>query len=139
MEEKLQNSLYKIELHWIKIIPMVMAAICFADTLFSYFNIDLPILSYLGGNSILTILFLYLSSYVFKFCSWHRMFLHYIVINNVVNWYDYEYGIPLDLKTMIVVQISIALIFITIGLYLHQHDKNTRKRNCGKAPARIRK
>ena len=109
---------------------MVMAAICFADTICSYFGIDLPILSYLGGSSILTLLFLYLSSYVFRFCSWHRMFLHYIVVNNIVNWYDYEYTIPLDLKSMIVVQISIAIIFVAIGLYLHKNDKLPRKEDC---------
>ena len=112
---------------------MLMAAICFADTICSYFGVDLPILSYLGGSSILTLLFLYLSSYVFRFCSWHRMFLHYIVVNNVVNWYDYEYTIPLDLKSMIVVQISIAIIFVAIGLYLHKHDKLPHKEDCCKS------
>lgn len=32
MEAKLRNSLYKIELHWIKIIPMVLCALSFTDT-----------------------------------------------------------------------------------------------------------
>lgn len=117
---------------------MVMSVICFTDTLFSYFDIDLPILSYLGGSSILTLLFLYLSSYVFKFCSWHRMFLHYIVVNNIVNFYDYEYGIPLGLKEMIAIQVSIALIFIVIGLYLHKHDKLPRKEDCCETHKRVR-
>lgn len=114
---------------------MVISLICFLDTLFSYFNIDLPVLSYLGGCSILTLLFLYLSSYVFKFCRWHRMFLHYIAVNNVVNWYDYTYIIPLDLKGMIVLQLSIVIIFVSIGLYFHQHDKLPCKRYCCKATA----
>ena len=124
MEGQLQHSLYKIELHWIKIIPMVMSMICFIDTLFSYFFIDLPILSYIGGSSILTIIFLYLSSYVFKFCAWHRVFIHYILIVNVINWYDFEYGIPLGLRDMICIQVSIVVICMFVGLYKYKHCTN---------------
>ena len=43
---------------------MVMAFISLVNTVFSYYDVDLPILSYIGGYSILTILFLYLASYV---------------------------------------------------------------------------
>ena len=60
MEEKLQHSLYKLELHWIKIIPMVMALLVFTGTLLSYFEIDTTVISYI--NALLVWLFLYLSS-----------------------------------------------------------------------------
>ena len=43
---------------------MFMAFISLVNTVFSYYDVDLPILSYIGGYSILTILFLYLASYV---------------------------------------------------------------------------
>ena len=99
MEAKLRNSLYKIELHWIKIIPMVLCALSFTDTILSYFEVDGNIISYL--NALLVWLFLYLSSFVFQFCRWHRMFLYYLLVEGCINCYDYEIGIPLGLKDMI--------------------------------------
>lgn len=136
MEERLQLDLYKLELHWIKIIPMVLSALAFTDTILSYLDIETAIISYVNG--LLVWLFLYLSSFVFKFCRWHRMFLYYILIEGVINWYDYTYIIPLGLKSMIVIQLAIVMIFVSIGLYFHKHDKLPCKRNCGKAPTPIR-
>lgn len=130
MEEKLQHSLYKIELHWIKIIPMVLSALTFVDTILSYLCIDTPVIAYI--NALLVWLFLYLSSFVFKFCRWHRMFLYYLLVEGIINWYDYTYIIPLNLKTMIVIQLFIVMSFVSIGLYLHKHDKLPRKRDCSK-------
>ena len=72
--------LYKIELRLLKIIPMILAFTALLNSILSYFNIDLYILSYIGGISIFTMTFLYLSSYIFKFCEHHRMFLHYVVV-----------------------------------------------------------
>lgn len=112
---------------------MIIAELSLLNTILSYFYIDVTILSYLGGVSFLTLGFLYISSYVFKFCAYHRMFLHYTVVNNLINIYDYYFVIPLDTITMIVVQLIIAGIFIFIILYLHQHDKLPRREDCGKA------
>ena len=87
MEAKLRNSLYKIELHWIKIIPMVVAVLSFTDTLLSYFDYEGATISYI--IALLIWLFLYLSAFCFQFCRWHRMFLYYILVEGIINWYDY--------------------------------------------------
>lgn len=55
---------------------MILALTALVNAILSYFGIDLYIL--IGGVSIFTIIFLYLSSYVFKFYEYHRMFLHYV-------------------------------------------------------------
>lgn len=136
MEERLQNSLYKIELHWIKIIPILIAILSFSDTVLSYLGYEGNTISYI--IALLVWLFLYLSSFVFKFCRWHRMFLYYILVEGIINWYDYEFIIPLSLRPMIAIQLCLAVIFISIGLYFHRHDKLACKRNRGKAPTRIR-
>lgn len=121
MEHNINQSLYKIELYWIKIIPMLLAAFSFTDTILSYIGINTEIIAYI--NAIVVWLFLFLSSIIFKFCKWHRLFLYYILTENLINAYDCAYTIPLDLKNMIVVQLMIILIFITLGLYFHLHDK----------------
>lgn len=98
---------------------MVMAFICLINTILSYFDIDLEFLSYLGSGSMLMIGYLYVSSYVFKFCEYHRMFLHYVVVINVLNAYDYYIGIPInDLMLLILYQI-ISGIFLFIIIYLY--------------------
>ena len=96
-EERLRSKiLYKVQLYLLKVIPMVMAFICLLNTTLSYFDIDVPVLSYIASNSILTIIFLYLSSYVFRFCKYHRMFIHYTAITWVLNIIDLYIGIPVS-------------------------------------------
>jgi hypothetical protein len=128
MEAKLRTNLYKLELHWIKVIPIVIAVLSFLDTILSYLGYEGNTISYI--IALLVWLFLYLSSFVFKFCRWHRMFLYYILVEGVINWYDYEFVIPLSLRPMIAIQLCLAVIFIAIGLYLHKHDKLPCKEDC---------
>lgn len=89
------------------------------NTILSYFCIDLVILSIIGGMSLLPLLFLYISSYVFKFCAYHRMFLHYIVVNDCINYLDYymENGLC-EARTFLLLQIIVAGVFMYIILYL---------------------
>ena len=121
--------LCKVQLYLLKVIPMVMAFICLLNTILSYFDIDIPLLSYLGSCSILMLIYLYIASYVFKFCSYHRMFLHYIVIITGLNIYDYYVGIPInDLNLLIIYQIITGIVlFIILYLYVKSHKKFTRK------------
>lgn len=85
-------------LYLIKVIPMLLSGICLLNTVCSYYGIDLVVLSYIGSTSLLSIIMLYLMSYVFRFCIYHRMFIHYVTVNTVLNAYDYHIGIPLDNK-----------------------------------------
>lgn len=99
---------------------MLLAAISLLDTILSYFYIDAPILSYIGGVSLLPLLFLYLSSYVFKFCIYHRLFLHYVSINVILNIYDYYIGIPVSNKEMFMIYMVLTGVFFFLLLYYHQ-------------------
>ena len=127
----LSKQLYKVELYLLKVIPMIMAAFHLANTTLFYFGIDLEILSYTGGVSFLTLGFLYLSSYVFKFCRYHRMFLHYVTITNLICIYDTYVGIPVSDGALFIINISIAGIFLFIILYLKKHEQ-ILKEGCGK-------
>ena len=49
---------------------MLLAFITLLNSILSYFNIDLVILSYIGEVSLITILFIYIASYAFKFCKY---------------------------------------------------------------------
>lgn len=112
-----------------KLIPIVLSFNMFTSTILSYLDVDTAFVAYI--NAVIVWLFLYLSSFVFRFCRWHRMFLYYILVEGIINWYDYTYIIPLTLKPMLVIQISIACIFLFIALYFHKHDKLPCKEDCG--------
>ena len=120
MVENLRSKLlYKIELRLLKIIPMILALTALLNSILSYFNIGLYILSYIGGISIFTMVFLYLSSYVFKFCEYHRMFLHYVVVTWIINTIDYYIGIPINDLEYLCLQMIIAGISLFIILLLY--------------------
>ena len=115
-EGSLNKSLYKIVLYSVKVIPMLVSGIYLLNTVLSYYDIDLELFSYVV--QFLFIGLMYISSYAFKFCSWHRMFIHYILIILILNIVDYHVGIPLSDKGMVTLYIIIATICLFIALYL---------------------
>lgn len=123
------KTLCKIQLYMLKVIPMVMAFCYLLNSIFSYFDIELWFLSYLSSCSICMIVYLYISSYVFRFCEYHRMFLHYIVVNTAINTYDLYIGVPLDDFELLVPYMSITgiTLFIILYLYVKNHKKSSSK------------
>ena len=90
-EAKFVNkNLYKLELYSAKVVPMLMAGITLANTVLSYIGIQLICLSYIGGISLLVLIRFYITSYTYKFCSYHRMFLNYIININTLTLYNYH-------------------------------------------------
>lgn len=123
------KDLYKIELYLLKVMPMLLATIYLVNTVLSYYDIIIPVLSYIGGLSFIPLVFMYISSYVFRFCSYHRMFLHYIVINDLINLTDYYYTLPISDWGLFILHMSIAgvSLFIILYLYVKSHSKNVKK------------
>lgn len=112
------KQLYKIELYFLKVIPMVISGLYLGNIILSYFNIDVKICSILGGMSVLPLIFIYISSIVFKFCNYHRMFIHYIGTCNLIEYLDYYECIPLSDRAFLIMSTIITGIFLFIILYL---------------------
>lgn len=125
-EVNLNKTLYKTQLWLLKVIPMVMAFMCLLNTVLSYFYIDMPILSYIGSTSILGLIFLYTASYTFKFCAYHRMFLHYILVTWVINIIDTYIEIPIGDLPYLLLQLIVAgtSLFIILYLYVKTNKKS---------------
>ena len=117
--ESLNKSLYKIELYLVKIMPMLYALLSLLNTVLSYLDIDCVILSYIGSVSFITLLFLYITSYVFKFCEYHRVFIHYTTITWILNIIDLYIGIPISDVAYLGVQLIVACICLFTILYLY--------------------
>ena len=127
MEENINiKYLHKLLLITLKVIPMLLALLCLLNTTLSYFGIDLVIISYIGGVSVLPLMFLYISSYAFKFCEYHRMFLHYVTFNWIINIYDYYIGIPLSDRNLLAMYLIITCIFLFIILYLYLKSRKKK-------------
>ena len=116
---------YKAELYLIKVIPMLFAFLSLLNDTLSYFCIDVPLLSFIGSVSILTLAFMYLSSYVFRFCFYHRMFIHYTAVNWILNIIDYYIGIPLSDRNLFVLYMIIAGITLFIILRCRKQISGT--------------
>ena len=119
----MNKLLYKVTVIVLKILPMLLAFITLLNSILSYFNINLVILSYIGGVSLITILFIYVTSYTFKFCEYHRIFLHYIVVTWIINIIDLYIGIPINDLEYLCLQMIVAGVSLFIILYFYLKRK----------------
>ena len=117
VEESLRNKTLRTK-RFLRYLPMVMAGLYLLNTILSYYDLDLSVISYLSGVGLIPLIFIFLASYMFKFCNFHRMFLWYIVANDIVAWIDFNYGIPLSNLEILILHFIIAGIFLFIILYL---------------------
>lgn len=120
------KRLHKLTIGVLKIIPMLLAITTLLNQTLSYFNIDLEVFGYIGGVSLLPMIFLYLASYCFGFCEYHRMFLHYVVVCDIITLIDYYIGIPISSVALFLVNLIVAGITLFLILYLHQKQKHVK-------------
>lgn len=127
VEDMLRSKfLYKFELGLLKVIPMMVALGFLFNVLLSHFGIETDIISHL--IFFLILLFLYISSFAFHYCVYHRMFLYYILVNHVLTLIDYYWGIPISDARLFEIHLIIAGIFLFVILYLKMKlCKHSRK------------
>lgn len=126
VEERLRNKfLYKIFLIALKYIPVLVTLSYIINTLLYWFDIDLSVLSNISGMSLLTWLFMYVATYVFRFCEYHRLLLYFILVDDGINIYDYYFTIPLEDHIML--ELHTALIGILVIVLLVNHVKNNKR------------
>ena len=118
-EAALRKSSHKLLLVILKFIPMVTALMYLINTLFACVGIDIPVFSYIGGMSLLPWLFIWVATFVFRFCIYHRMFLYYILATNIIDTIDYYIGIPVTTFSLLMVHIVVAGIFLFLILYFY--------------------
>lgn len=126
VEKSKRSNLHKLLLLVLKYIPMVIALCYMFNTLFY-----VEPLSNIAGVSLLTWIFLYLSSVVFEFCSCHRIFLWYILMDDILNIIDYYWSIPISTDNLIRIHNTLAgiTLFIVLILYVRNSKIFIRKNN----------
>lgn len=100
------------------LIPILIAVVHCINSFLSFLGSnDIP-LNYIGGISLLPIIYLYVASYTFKLCSYYRMFLHYSILIDVLNIYDFYIGVPLNDANYFILFICITIVTMLITIYL---------------------
>lgn len=107
----------------------MIAALYILATILDHIGINTTLLNYVVY--LMFFIFLYVSSYVFKFCEYHRMPIHYSLGINIINVYDVYIGIPVsDYLMLEIYSIFTGIaIFITVYLYVKNHKKSSSKDN----------
>ena len=127
VEKYPERRVYKLLIWLLKIIPMLLALTTIAGTLCSFFGINPSVFSFIGSISLLPLLFLYIASYTFRFCIYHRMFLHYIVANNILVYADYFCGIPVEDIALLMLHLILIGIFLFLVLFFYRREKCCRQ------------
>ena len=131
------KELYKIDLFLLKLLPVIMVIshiIASYGAIFKVVSgaaIIIQIVSHYLGLVIAPIAFMYISSHVFQFCNYHRMFIHYIAVielMNVTNWY---FKIPITNELYNGIQVTITIIFAILALIMYI-KKRRQIRLCNK-------
>lgn len=119
------KDLYKVDLFLLKLLPVIMAI----SHLIAMYGcniqanegivLTIQIVSHYLGLVLAPLLFIYISSRVFQFCNYHRMFIYYVAtldIMNVTNWY---FRIPISNELYMKIQDVITIVFLSIALVMY--------------------
>ena len=118
MAEKFDRKVIKRFILVTKIIPVLIVIIHLINTVLSFLGSnDIP-LNYIGGISLLPIAYLYIASYTFHLCEYYRMFLHYSVLIDLINCYNFYFGIPLNNKDYFILFVCITIVTMLLIIYL---------------------
>ena len=127
MEEgNLSLSKSKLLILFLKALPCCIALLQITDLILEYFYVELEITSYIVFT--LFWLFIYLADIVFKFCTFHRLLLWYILTNTLICTIDYYLDIPVNNLKYLMIHLIIAGIFLFLILIQHvRHTKSIKK------------
>lgn len=103
----------------IKYIPVIQMAGMLLNNILYYNDTVYTIcyiLDYTIGNSIITTFLLYVCSYLFRFCNWHRLVITANFINITIANLDAIYNIPISDFKLLLSYITINIVFIFIAL-----------------------
>lgn len=119
------KNLYKLDLFLLKLLPIIMAISHIIATYGATIQanedviLTIQIISHYLGLVIAPVAFMFISSHVFQFCNYHRMFMYYIItidLMNVTNWYFY---IPISNELYMRIQDIITIVFLSIALIMY--------------------
>ena len=128
-KDNLNKTLYETEIAFLKLLLPIMGISYMLNCLGYYWSSWIQIATHFLGLVVAPMVFMLISSYVFKFCSYHRLFIYYIIIDELLRLIDWYFGIPISNKAIADVHLALAFIFIALalGLFIHKRRKDKLK------------
>jgi hypothetical protein len=121
----INKKLYKVFLIVVKFIPITISIMFVLNNILIYLGVINPILTYIGGTSIMFVMLLYLISWIFKFCYLYRLPLHYIACGNAIGILDKVFRFPISNLGML--RIYFILFGVMLLVYIWYVYKNRNK------------
>ena len=111
--DSLKNrALHKLTIATLKVLPMIMVAAYLLMLIGFYFDSKYIVIPHLLGTVGAPLAFLYITSYVFRFCAFHRLFIHYYAFVELLNVTDYYVRIPISDEAITILHDSVTIIFL---------------------------
>lgn len=104
----------------IRYMPIIQMVGMLFNNLLYYFQICNQLcytIDFVIGNSIITTFLLYVCSYVFGFCNWHRLIITSNFINILIANVDVLFTIPISNLHLLSLYFAVYLIFLFIIVY----------------------
>lgn len=120
------KTLYKITLLTLKMLPMIMSFSYLIMFVLANTVENWVIVPHILGTVVAPLTFVYLTSYVFKFCAFHRMFIHYYAFVELLNVTDYYVRIPISDEAITILHDSVTIIFLisVVITYIIKYKKD---------------
>lgn len=127
-EEKSKNLIsHKTLLILIKYIPHITAMFYGIYNILGIFGIDFILAGYFIHMSLLPWIFMYLLSFIFRYCYIHRLPLYYILSSEVLTTSDYL--LNYSIEESIIIMSNLVLILAAIFGYTFYYVKYKLKKN----------
>lgn len=137
-EEKSLKSkeMYKITILLLKVLPMTMVFAYLLMLGCFYYAPEYVLIPHLLGTVFAPLAFIYITSYVFRFCAFHRIFIHYYAFISVLNVSDHylEPYFNDNVVTLIHEGGTLTFVIVAIIMYIYKYKRDKYIKvlgNCG--------
>lgn len=113
------KDLYKLTLSILKVLPMVMVFAYFLMLGCFYYTPKYVVIPHLLGTVFAPLAFVYITSYVFRFCSFHRIFIHYYAFISVLNVTDHYFEPYFNDDIITLIHDGGTIIFIILASVMY--------------------
>jgi hypothetical protein len=110
----------------IKFLPITLSLLHFINIVLHLFGVYSVLFDYITVPTLFLVLLLYVTSYVFQFCLYYRIFIHYLLVELCICYLDDAYGIPIENKSMLYLQMCLLFIALLIALFSYMKKNNIK-------------
>ena len=120
------KALYKLTIAILKVLPMIMVAAYLLMLIGFYFDSKYIVIPHLLGTVGAPLAFIYITSYVFRFCAFHRVFIHYYAFISILNVSDHYLHPYFNDNVVTFLHDGGTLIFVITAfiMYMYKYKKD---------------